>query len=222
MQHNIKELLDQIAPNSESFQDENKLVNIPWILIEEEPADRKIYLLKNHQQELTIYANKELLHSGKWGVSKTTAYLSVEIDGETTFFERGFLNDTIMLLEKDDGTYRIFINAKKLKDKAIVPSFESCLSYLAKFNKKTTASAHKKWNRFYLTVIAVLFLVLGIFIITSCIDDSLSSPSWGFDLTAISASLLIIVFGIPCLIVSAFFWVLSFIVVGEKNNKKAK
>ena len=162
MKTNIKELFNKVSKHSKSFQDETLLTNIPWVLIEEESAARKVYLLKKHQQELMVYVDGEPLQTGKWIVSKTTTYLSIEIDGALTLFERGFLNDTVMLLEKDDGTYRLFINEKKLKNKEQLPSFERCLDFIAEKPQGTVKPKGKFDTSGCLLAISIVLFLVGL------------------------------------------------------------
>ncbi len=193
MQTNIKELLNNVFKQSESFQDETNLINIPWVLIEEEPAARKMYILRS-QQELMIYVDDELSQIGKWMVSKTTKYFSVEIDKELTLFERGFLNDTYMLLEKEDGTYRLFVNEEELKDKERLPSFRHCLALI---EQKTLV--RKEFNeRGCVLAIGIIFLIIGLFFLffpisstnlhVSFVCRPCSSPSRAMALTPITST----------------------------------
>lgn len=199
MQRDISKLLNKVSKHSKSFQDETLLTNIPWVLVEEESVARKVYLLKSQQQELAVYVDGELCQRGKWLVSKTTTYFSLEIEGEVTLFERGFLNDTFMLLEKDDGTYRLFINEEKLKNKEYIPSFEKCLAFIEKNPLGTTEVVEKFDKHGCVLAISIVFLIIGL---SSLFLGFLFRGVWGVDSFFFMISIPALLIGVMLLLIS--------------------
>ena len=105
----------------------------------------------------------------------------------------------MMLLEKDDGTYRLFINEKKLKNKEQLPSFESCLAYIEKKPLGTTKVESKFDKSGCFLAFSVVILVIGgiaIFI------GFMLSGLWGLDAFFYNI-------GVPALLISPILLAVS-------------
>ena len=104
-------ILPKIQKYSKKLDNITLLTDQNWILFQENPEDKVVYIFRNNKQLLV--SNNGIIKIGKWDFINTNSIL-IEISKESYLMKQQFFDEKIFIIKMDGNeNYSIFLNESK-------------------------------------------------------------------------------------------------------------
>ena len=135
----LKEYVNKLKKYSHQLNNFAILTDQPWVTNLENQGERCVYIFRQKENQLITSKNGDV-KKGTWDYLPSMKSLLIELGEETTLYNQGFLDKSIMILRKD-GTdeHQLFVNENKIEStiEKLLQKVEN--SYL--YQTKTEAGA---------------------------------------------------------------------------------
>ena len=111
----LKDYLNKLKKYSHQLDNFALLTDQPWVTNLEDQGERCIYIFRQKENQL-ITSNNGNVKKGTWDYLPSMKSLLIELGEETTLYNQGFLDKSILILKKD-GTdeHQLFVNENKIE-----------------------------------------------------------------------------------------------------------
>jgi hypothetical protein len=111
----LKEYVNRFKKYSQQLDNFAILTDQPWVTNFEDQTERCVYIFRNKDNQLIKSTNGKV-KKGKWDYLPTMKALLIELEDETTLYNQGFFDNSVMILRRD-GTdeHQLFVNESKIE-----------------------------------------------------------------------------------------------------------
>ena len=111
----LKEYVNRLKKYSQQLDNFAILTDQPWVTNFEDQTERCVYIFRNKDNQLIKSTNGKV-KKGKWDYLPTMKALLIELEDETTLYNQGFFDNSVMILRRD-GTdeHQLFVNENKIE-----------------------------------------------------------------------------------------------------------
>lgn len=111
----LKEYVNRLKRYSQTLDNFAILTDQPWVTRFGNLEDKCVYIFRNRGNQLLKSIN-DRVEKGKWDYLPSMKSLLIELDNETTLYNQGFFDHSVMILRRD-GTdeHQLFVNENKIK-----------------------------------------------------------------------------------------------------------
>ncbi len=111
----LKEYVNKLKKYSQQLDNFAILTEQPWLTNLDKQSERCVYIFRNNNNQL-IKSTNGRVKIGEWDYLASMKSLLIELEGETTLYNQGFVDNSVMILRRD-GTdeYQLFVNENKIE-----------------------------------------------------------------------------------------------------------
>ena len=111
----LKEYVNRLKKYSQQLDNFAILTDQPWVTNFENQTERCVYIFRNKNNQLIKSTNGKV-EKGEWDYLPSMNSLLIELEHETTLYNQGFFDNSVMILRRD-GTdeHQLFVNENKIE-----------------------------------------------------------------------------------------------------------